>query len=508
MLFASFRRPYVLPAELADAVRAHLSGAILSARWKETLQSAEILVDQGCAESLFPLAETRPGGWTNSARGAGILKTLPGEWTVLDALSLRDLEAMPKRGGLHYLGDAFGGFRASQTSTPDGRIPCPRCLILRYVSGRGAHPSLYKAFRSGARLAFPQRDNPGFPSDEGPVQAYGEDPLEADQVLPLPDCADCLRVAKPRSIQPGVFSPVSRLISLGSNHAAHLPEMLWLSGEEKVGSGGCHDDDPRRGQSRAINEVLERYAAHFTPISARPEGIPFQSEGGKRLFSRKRALLTEPGSLSTGLACHRDLGQAIEHGLAEVCERDALARFWFSLCNGDCRVVELDGWRGDRLTVRRFALESYHFPTVLCLGQTDGGNTVTASAAGPLPLAMEKALAECRQNEAYLRTYVETSPWDPPRTFEEHISLYWHGLRKIPDLSRYVVESVETLPLPAPVYHCELTPPDVALLGLNAVRVQVPGLLELPMAHEDWPTVLEEAGRRDTSPPSQPHPFS
>lgn len=476
--------------------------------WEELLRGSQILIDESDAESIFPLAETRPRGWTNSARGARMLETLQGEWTVLDALSRQDLEAMPKRGGLHYLGDAFGGFRVTRTGTSDGRIPCPRCLTLRYLSGRGAHPSLYKAYRSGARVAFPQRDNQDFPCDEGPVQAYGEDSLEADQVLPLPDCADCLRTAKPRSLQPGVFSPVSRLISLGSNHAAHLPEMLWLSGEERVGSGGCHDDDPQRGQSRAINEALERYAAHFTPVGARPEGIPFQSEGGERLFSHKRALLTEPGSLSTGLACHRDLGQAIEHGLAEVCERDALARFWLSLCTGDCRVVELEGWRDERLTVRRFALESYRFPTVLCLGQTDGGNTVTASAAGLLPLALEKALAECRQNEAYLRTYVEASPTDPPQTFEEHISLYWHGLRKFPDLNPYVVESVETLPLPAPVYHCELTPPDIALLGLHAVRVQVPGLLHLPMAHEDWPTVLEEAGCSDTPPPSQPHPFS
>jgi hypothetical protein len=42
---------------------------------------------------------------------------------------------------------------------------------------------------------------------------------------------------------------------------------------------------------------------------------------------------------------------------------------------------------------------------------------------------------------------------------------------------------------------------------VHAVRVQVPGLLHLPLAHSDWPTVLEEAQWQGRG-PSLPHPFA
>lgn len=509
MLFASLRRAFTLPKDLAAAVRDHGSGGGGSSSWQEVLATHQILIPETDDEELYSLSERRPGGWTNSRAGESLLSSGEQALVVLDAVSFEDLRAAPAGIAFLYLGDAFGGFRAHQTRTSDGRIPCPRCLTLRYLAGRKALPALYRALSAGARIAFPLSERAAPAVGAHPVEVFGEDSGGFDEVLPLADCADCLSRAPRRSLRPGLFAPVRRLLSSGSNHAAHLPEMVWLAGEETVGGGGCHDADPARGQARAMHEALERYAAHFSPASARGGGdIVFTSASGPRAFPVRRALLTEPGSLSTGLACHQSLSEAIAHALAEVCERDALARFWLSLLQGCCRLHPLDSWREDELATSLFVLDSYHVSTVLCLGETPEGNVVTGSAGGALEEASEKALAECLQSAAYLRAHAPPSPADPPRTFEEHASLYWHGHYKMPDLTPFLVpEALAPEPLPTPVYHCELTPPDIALMGLHAVRVQVPGLLHLPMSHEDWPSLLEEAGWPDLRAPVQPHPF-
>lgn len=509
MLFAGLRRSFVLPPEMATAVKSHISGAPIARAWTEMMLSQEILIESS-GEELFALSELRQDGWTNSGSGASFLSKTEGAMTVLDALSLEDLQALPKGGALLYVGDAFGGFRAYQTSTSDGRIPCSRCLVLRYLAGRGAHQFLYRALKRGARIAFPPGQAFSWPASEGcAVEIFGEETAGFDEVLPLPDCLACLARARRRDLKPGIFSPLRSLVSRGEHHAASLPQMLWLAGEETVGSGGCYDSDPERGQIRAAHEALERYAAHFTPVPDQGDDISFASASGPGYFSRKRTLLTEPGSLSTGLACHVSLESAIEHALAEVCERDALARFWLSLTQGRARLHELEPGQDNTLRVRRFLLESHYLPTVLCLGQTPNGNTVTGTAAGHLPEAAEKATDECRQNAAFLSANAELDPADPPTTFAEHLSLYWHNRRRIPDLEPFLVpEAFAPSALPAPVYHCELTPPDLALLGLHAVRVQVPGLLHLPMSHQDWPTVLREANWPDSVAPAQPHPFA
>jgi hypothetical protein len=288
--------------------------------------------------------------------------------------------------------------------------------------------------------------------------------------------------------------------------------MLWLAGEETVGRGGAHDQDERRGRARAISEALERYAAHFTPATAEAEGIPFHNELGEaKLFSRRRTLLTEPGSLSTGLACRDNLQDAIADGLAEVCERDALARFWLGLQQGRGTVRKLSQAsarvRGLDFALQHYQLDSYHQPTVLCVGRAGDARVVTGAACGSLEAASVKALAECLQNAAYLDVYVLDGQ-DPPESFEDHLGLYWYGKREFPDLRPYEVEHLEARPLPAPAYHCQLTTPDLVLLGIHAVRVQVPGLLHLPMSHHDWTQMLRDAGCPQTSPPANPHPFS
>jgi hypothetical protein len=364
------------------------------------------------------------------------------------------------------------------------------------------------------------------------VRWTGLEPATAEEVLALPDCPDCLRQSSVRSLTPGPFSPVTRVVSLPPRFGAQLPEMLWLCGQETVGAGGAYDEDPERGEKRALHEALERYAAHFTPLPASPRGVLFQSSAGGRWLSRKRALLTEPGSISTGLACRETLQDAIADALREVCERDALARFWLSLQSGECGLRKLEGAAGaeqvggsqqlaggqpagsdqqvggghQQVALQAYQLDSYLHPTVLCVGRTGAGQVTTGTACGPLSEALRKALAECLQNVFYLRTYCRQAN-DPPLSFADHAGLYWLALRQFPDLDPLCTDAVPVRRLPPCVLHCDLTPPDLRLLGLHAVRVQVPGLLHLPMRHQDWPELLSECGS-SLSPPELPHPFA
>lgn len=501
--FGGLDRVHVWPSRLASEVRAQQLGQPLSSPTLAPLIE-EMLAPAQAGEEVFPLRQIG-SGWTNSLRGQRWLELLEGPWTVVDALSLEDIGLLPSAGGgFLYLGDAEGGFHVRQAPGRDGSVPCARCLLLRYLAGRRASSWIFRALQQGQRVALPWRgDGSPDPTELETFLAEVE-----DTVLPLPDCRDCLTNAPGRPLAPGLFSPIRKVISLGDNHGAHLPEMLWLSGQETVGAGGCYDPDSERGVAKAINEALERYAAHFAPPSTSAEGVPFCSDAGERLFSRQRALLTEPGSVSTGLACHHSLAEALEHGLAEICERDALARFWLALDRGEGGVARLDSWHGEGLTGGLYQVDSYHAPTVLCLARTADGNVATGSAAGPVPQACEKAAAECRQNAAYLRTYAAPAPQDPPESFTDHARLYWGKQRTFPDLERCLLDQVQVRDLPAPVYCCELTTPDLALVGRHVVRVQVPGLLYLPMSHHDWPQLLRETGWPSTSPPRAPHPFS
>jgi hypothetical protein len=502
VLFGQLDRAKTVPGALAERIRRALAQASLDPRGQDSV------------EPVFPLKPIRARAWTNSEVGARILARHDGPLVVLDALSLEDIEALRGRGGpFVFLGDR-AGFATCEAASSDGRIPCQRCLTLRYLSGRRATARLHRALQLGYRVAL---EHPGLDvalALSERFATFGELQQTVDEVLPLPDCAECLVRSTVNSVEPGLFSPVVKHVHLGYRHAAHLPEMLWLCCQDTVGGGGSYEEDEALGRRKAIHEAYERYAAHFTPANATPEGIPFQSDAGPRIFSRRRALLTEPGSVSTGLACRESLPDAIDDALAELCERDALARFWLALGSGDVRIRPLeerveslpDDPSTERITLKLYQLDSYYRPTVLCVGTTESGNVAVGSSCGSLAAALQKARAECLQNAAYLRAYCQ-DPLDPPESFEDHTGLYWSKLRKFPELQPFERIAVLVNPLPGRIYHADLTPPDLRLLHVHAVRVQVPGLLHLPMSHADWSIILEEAEWKGP-PPSLPHPFS
>lgn len=506
--FSILTRSFTWPQPLVEPLKSAQGGGAVGPEVEKVLREHLILRQRDPDDQLFPLQQTRPDGWTNSTRGQAILERNEGPMAVLDALCWSDLAKLPSHGAFLYLGDGHGGFYASETRSADGKIPCARCLTLRYLSGRKALPKLRLALDSGARVAFAQPEQENDALEQSGLTLFGSSSEAVDEVLPLADCALCLERSQVRSLEVHLMSPVTSQISLGENHAAHLPQMLWLTGQDTVGSGGAFDADPARGRERALNEALERYAAHFPPTAVPSQGVPFQAWRGEhpdRHFSLKATYLTEPGSLSTGLACRHSLGNAIEDGLREVCERDALARFWLQAEKGEARALPLGEQRVEDLMIRHYQLDSYHLPTVLCLAWTAQGNLASGSACGPLEQARAKAESECLQNVAYLRTYAPERPVEAPESFLHHAALYWHGHREFPEIAE--APSMTVRPVPAPVYYRELTPPDLALTGRHAVRVQVPGMLVVPMSHADWSTLLEEAGH-DAEPPATPHPFN
>ena len=499
--FAALDRVMAWPESLSEQLEHTLE------RPDEADPLTRLLVERGVLErgetaneALFPLSEVGEGAWANSSRGLSLLESLPECTTVVDGLCWEEIARLPQEGALLYLGDGAGGFWVGPAAASKGRIPCGTCLLLRYLCGRAAAPLLYRALRQGATVAFENEMPPIELSPDSLLCWSRHGVSEVAEVLPHPDCKRCLAQSTVDRLTVSVFGPVTRLTSQGSDHSAGLGQMAWLCGHETVGQGGARDEDPKRGQARAVNEALERYAAHFVPALTPDGDALFESDEGSRPFPLQLALLTEPGSLSTGLACRETLEDAISDGLREVCERDALARFWLDLQDGACQVVLLDRTRLEGRETEVWQVDSYHQSTVICLARTQRG-AVTGSACGPE--AVSKAKQECLQNLAYLGTRLETVETELPEDFEQHMMAYWSGRYSFPDLAPFAVPRMTPRALPAPVYHCELTTADLKLVGVRAVRVLVPGLLRLPMSHHDWPDLLK--GQR--KPPELPHPF-
>lgn len=498
--FAALDRVMPWPTALAGQIAQTLGEPTLSDPLTRLLLDQGVFSQSDPKDDLFPLTQVGENGWCNSHRGQSLAATTSRPVTVLDGLSWNELAHLPHSGALLYLGDRGGGFWAGRTMTEDGKIPCARCLILRYLSGRQASPVLYQALLGGATVAF-ESQPPEIDLSSPRLLCWSSKGVdEVKEVLPLPDCPRCLERSSLRTLSVDLFSPITRISSQGKNHSARLGQLIWLCQSETVGQGGAFDDDLERGRARAVNEALERYAAHFLPPTSSSTGVRFDSSEGSRLFSPRAALLREPGSISTGLACRQSEEAAISDGLHEVCERDALARFWLALQDRNCQVARLEELSADGLALELWQLESYHQPTLLCLGLTKQG-VVTGSACGAE--ARDKAIAECLQNAAYLAATPERGFSDLPESFEDHLRCYWTGRYRLPELGPFQVEQLTPRPLPGPVFHCDLTPPDLQRLEVHAVRVQVPGLLALPMSHYDWPSILGKSRR----PPKQPHPF-
>ncbi len=505
--FAALQKCYRWPRQASvEAFRTWLNGG----EGGPPQDLLDLLEQQGILqesepEQLFALCEVAPGHWANSRSGATLLKKTSRSHLVLDALSWDDIDILPKQGAFLYLGDREGGFYAPAAGT--GSVPCPRCLLLRYLSGRRASFELYSALRSGERVAFETEllsTIPECPEDK--VMVYGRQPKLVDRAIPLPDCQGCLQRSEPGNLVPGVFSPVRRRTRVVKRHFANLGELVWLTGYRTVGGGSAWDEDLCRGENRATNEALERYCAHFVPPGTCREGVRFVSDSGIKHFPRRRALLLDPGAVSTGLACRGDFDEAIADGLREVCERHALAYFWLRADRGEPAARRLSAVKSGPLELELYHLESLLLPTVLAIGRTEQGQIVTGSACGELETAKDKALKECLQNWEVLQKSAIPSR-ESPETFEEHAAFYWNWPELFPESQAWEPGPNSVLQLTEPVWHCDLTQADVALHGRHAVRVHLPSTLYPPMNHRHWNLVIEEAGVQE-NPPLRPHPFA
>jgi ribosomal protein S12 methylthiotransferase accessory factor len=268
----------------------------------------------------------------------------------------------------------------------------------------------------------------------------------------------------------------------------------------------------------------------------------------------------EPGT--AGLACRAGAAAAAYAGLMEVVERDALAIFWQarvpptavrldSLPERVARLVRRHEATGDRLGifdihtdnaiptfVAVLAAETADRPALVYAAASDL-DPVEAAAAALLKLARIRRLAH-----AVKRVRAPVSPegdWEDVVDRLDHLafaaeqrnlthSAFVFTADEPRDLASYEDLSAKTvernLDIAAKrvvatghrVYAADLTPPDIAALGLNVCRAVVPGYVPLAAAHRHRPLgarrlheVPGRLGHRGIAPGSggnpAPHPF-
>lgn len=465
--------------------------SILPVPFIEHLRSQEVIVTH--EDEHYSLREFRTGLFANSTRSLGLARRFEFDTrplTIIDSLCRADFDQLPEEGALLYLGDKHGGFFAPETATP--KTPCSRCLLLRYISNRQGSPALHSLLENGQRHAFTLGDD-----------LSREHFLIIDDntvAIPLPDCSSCQKTFEkwPLEISPGPFSALSSMRVIGFETSVDLPQLLWIAGVPTVGFGSSWAQEPESGRVRAVHEALERYSAHFARFDTQDQGALFTSATSDKSFSYQQTYLTEPGSISNGLACRRTLSEAVEDGLREVCERDALARFWLRVCRAEPSAASLGSETVEDAVLEYFLLDSYRHPTVLVVGRANSGSRFVGSSCGELEAAKEKARSEALQIKSFL-SQSEALASDSPQTFAEHGALYWHRPDLFPEIK---IDHVKTRPLEREVYHFDLTSNDLRRCGYVVVRVIVEGLLNVPQSHRDWSELLNQA------PPKYPHPFA
>lgn len=225
---------------------------------------------------------------------------------------------------------------------------------------------------------------------------------------------------------------------------------------------------------------------------------------------------------STGAACHVATDEALLAGLFEVIERDAIMLHWLNRRSprrirvSERRSPEFARWSGRHFDVKdlEFVLLDLTcdsgIPTVACLALGDGDAwpaAVLGAATRADPAdAARKALCETVQILAAL----EAHDWrtQPPlaatdvRTFEDHARFYARAdaakhlrfltatrdevdLADIPampsaDARELLDTAVSRLAgLDLEVLAVDVTTPDVAQCGLRAVKVVVPGMVDI-----------------------------
>ncbi len=232
-------------------------------------------------------------------------------------------------------------------------------------------------------------------------------------------------------------------------------------------------------------------------------------------------------SVSTGVALALTPEDAGLSGLCEVVERDAVMIMWWNRLPAPEIQVPQKSWLGqiisERFTVpgvtfRLFDITTdIRIPTVFCVAEEehDYGCAVACGAAtrpNPTQAAL-KALIEAAQTRAWVRSmsrqYGPVEPGDQfaaITSFEEHVRLYGqphmrHAIRFLTDHGRVVhldkLPNQDTGDVIDSTRRCvatlqaagleplaiDLTPADVAAQGLWAIKVAVPGMMELNGNH-------------------------
>jgi ribosomal protein S12 methylthiotransferase accessory factor len=261
---------------------------------------------------------------------------------------------------------------------------------------------------------------------------------------------------------------------------------------------------------------------------------------------------------STGLACGRNRDAVLLAGLLEVIERDAFALTWWRRLPTVPIHLPAYGPLG-RLARDRFNRSGLSFvfrllptdtgvPVVLALVlDPDAERSVAAvGAAAHLDpaAALLKAWLEAVQTRAWLRQMGGGAGYDPGpafenvRRFSDHVRLFGQP-QSLPHLDFLVetprspvdleelIEQSDTQG--ADLAHClgrlarcglravavELTPPELAVCGFVAVKVLVPGMVDIAASHAHpflgsrrlWETPARLGFDPGHEPNPYPHPF-
>lgn len=481
----------------------------------------ELLLEQGYLLThpiRGPRIEEWSGGWLAAPDRLPWLRELAERGTLCEQV---DLETLARGQGLvGWVGDA----RQAWFYQPREHDPCLECLLGRWRQGLG-HLQVWShlplAFEPLAEESLKQLAAAAV-SRPGEIQLHEGGRHRSLAFLPVPGCQRCQPVKSPprRSWLGHRLAIIKSVRRWGGSrppvYVAHLHPGA-LTGLLPFAAGSGCASEPRQARRCALAEALERYSAAYLPPDVELAlaqdhelwSSPFSSEqldrpgfGYPRPISEPQLALTvrEIGTrqrvlaplarvlltpcppaprlypcLSHGLAAGTSLKRALRRAILELRERDAVARFWL---RGEAQALGPELW-------------AIH-ETVVALVRDQQGRPAFGSAAGPR--ALKRARCEALHNLAWLQRFSLSPPGEMPRSYHEHLAYYWHNPERL---------RLPSLRAPAPQPSCsfywrELTPPDVAAIGLRVVRVVAPQLLYPPPCHDEWP---------HGESPMLPHPF-
>lgn len=233
-------------------------------------------------------------------------------------------------------------------------------------------------------------------------------------------------------------------------------------------------------------------------------------------------------SVSTGLALAMTPAEATLAGLCEVVERDAVMIMWWNRLSAPEIQIAGCAWL-ERVVAERFTIPGVTFrlfnittdvgiPSIFCIAEeahAAGCALACGAAARPDPArAALKALIEAAQTRAWVRSLSRRNgPPDPDvgfgsiTSFEDHVRLYSQpSMRRAVDfltehgrvVSLSSLPNLETGDAGATLRRCvaalqarglepiaiDLTPDDVAEQEIYAIKVAVPGMVELNGSHD------------------------